>query len=165
MSETRAPWIGTLVALLLALGALIFSAQTFRATPAKIAQITRRQADWLQLRQASAKRTADRATLMEMTRSGSATPLAEILRAQRPSWAAEVREKEREPITENWSLQRAQVTIASVNLADLGKTLDALAAERPPWRAAEISISASEPGTARVSLLMEGLVQKPTSAQ
>lgn len=165
MSGTRATWIAPALALLLAAGAILYSAQTLRATPARIAQITRRQNEWQQLRQASAKIAADRAALMEMTRSGAATPLAELLRAQRPGWSAEVREKERERITENWSLQRAQVTITNVNLADLGTTLDALAAERPPWRAAEISISAAGPGTARVSLLMEGLVQKPASPQ
>lgn len=165
MSAARTIWIGPLVAALLAVGALALSVQTLRATPARLAQITRRQSDWQQLRQASEKIATDRAALAELTRNGGATPLAEWLRAQRPSWSAEIREKERERVTENWSVQRMQITIASVNLAELGTTLSALSAERPPWRATEISISAADPGTARVSLLMEALVEKPATAQ
>lgn len=165
MSAARSSWLGPALAIAAGIAAMLFSIQTLRDTPDRIAQITRRHADWTRLHQASAQLAADRAALDALTKNGGATPLADWLRSQHPNWTAEVREKEGERVTENWSLQRMQVTIPDVNLSELGATLDALAGLRPPWRAVEISISAAESGAGRgrASLLLEGLVNTPAA--
>ncbi len=166
MSARPFQWFPTALVIALAIAALAFSVRTLRDTPSRIAQIERRKADWQRLHEAAQRVAADRATLAETTKNGPALNIADWMRTQRPTWTAEVREKERERISENWSVQRAQVTIPNVNLADFGTTLDALAAQNPPWRAAEISISAVESGAGRgrVSLLLEGVVKTTATA-
>lgn len=164
MSASASTRIVPILSITAAALAVLLTVWTLRETPARLAQLSRRQSDWAQLHRAGSQRATERATLADVTKSGGATPLAEWLRAQHPTWNAEVREQERERINENWSLQRVQITIPAVTLADLDTALNTLAALRPPWRAAEISIAASEPGSGRASLLMEGIIATPGGA-
>jgi len=166
MSARPFAWLPTAFAASLAVVAVALSIHTLRVTPERIAQIERRKGDWRTLRTAAQRLATDRAALAEQTQNGPAANLADWMRSQRAAWTAEVQEKERERITENWSLQRMQVTIPNVNLVDLGTTLDALAVQTPPWRVAELSISAVESGAGRgrISLLLEGLVATKPSA-
>lgn len=164
MSAPASARIVPILSITAAVLAVLLTFWTLRETPARLAQLSRRQSDWAQLHRASTQRATDLATLTELTTSGGAAPLAEWLRAQQPGWNAEAREQERERINENWSLQRVQLTIPTVNFADLGTALNALSAQRPPWRAAEISLTATERGSGRASLLMEGIIATPGGA-
>lgn len=165
MNATRQPrWIPALV-LAVAVASLLFAVTTWRDTPGRLNRIARRHADWERLHVEAQRIAADRAALADRTRSGAAPPLAEWLRAQRPDWKSDVREKDRERVTADWSIQRMQVTLDDVNLADMGATIDALTSARPGWRAAEITITAAEsaPGRGRVTLILEGLVRTPAA--
>lgn len=166
MTAARTAWLGSVAALLFAACALAFAAQTLRATPDRLQQLERRRSDWANLEALAADRRADAARLAELTRAGAARPLGDWLRELKPDWNAEVREKERRPITADWSLQQAQVTMADVNLAELDEVLRQLAAATPPWRTVELTLTAvdSGAGRARVSLLMEGLAHAPAAS-
>src|SRR5690606_37659081 len=104
MSARPFNWLPTAFVIALAVIAGAISVRTLRVTPERIAQIELRKSDWNQLHEAARRIATDRATLTEMTKGGPSLNIADWLRTQRSAWTAEVREKERERITENWSL-------------------------------------------------------------
>ncbi|HMP76162.1 MAG TPA: hypothetical protein PKE12_07700 [Kiritimatiellia bacterium] len=158
-------WLAPAALIALALFAVGAAVYAVRETPGRLRQIERRHAEWIALRDQSARRAAERDALAYATRAGASPPLPGWLREQRPAWKTEVREAERERITPDWSLQRVQVTIDRVNLVELGETLATLAALPAPWRAVEITIAAEDggPGRGRATLVMEGLVRAPVA--
>ncbi len=150
---------------LLMLAAVAYSARTLAVTPERLALVQRRHADWLHLRAQAAELAAHRAALAERTADGPAVPLGEWLRERRPGWTVDLREAGVERINRDWSLQRMNVTVADVNLADAGDTMAALAALQPPWRVMEVSLAAGDtPGRGRVSWVLEGLVRTPAAS-
>lgn len=93
-------------------------------------------------------------------------PISEILSEALPGAQATYHQRDARPADGGWSVRSVEVLFDQVGLADLGRFItqaeampEAQGDRRPPWRLAEINITASErtPGTGRVSLILEAL--------
>jgi hypothetical protein len=77
------------------------------------------------------------------------------VQSELPGVHADVRPRDAASLAGGWSLRGADVTLDDVDFASVSRLLAAAAAARPPWRATEIAVTASDrPGAGRVSLVM-----------
>jgi hypothetical protein len=88
------------------------------------------------------------------------TPVDELFRRMDADLAApEVSDRGSEPLADGWRRRRVEVVFHEAPLEWIATFLARCAEERPPWRAVEIRIVASETarGYGRVALTLEGL--------
>jgi len=139
---------------------VVLTVQSARATPEAAAQLKRKAVDYGRLlalaggqdKLAAAKRVFDG---LDRKR---AVPIADLVQSELPGVRAEVRPRDAAPLVDGWSLRSADVTLEDVDFAVVSRLLVAAAATRPPWRPAEIAVTASDrPGVGRVSLMMEAV--------
>lgn len=88
--------------------------------------------------------------------------LSGLAAAAVPSATPDIREIESKPLDQGWILTRSEVIFNDLNLAQLPVFVRAAESQRPPWRLAECSITASTQadGFGRVVLILEA-ISKP----
>lgn len=71
----------------------------------------------------------------------------------------EIRELESKPLDRGWTLTRSEVVFNEINLDQIPAVVQVAESQRPPWRLAECSLSASTKadGCGRVVLILEAL--------
>lgn len=159
-AQRQHAWTALLAVAFAAAGAL--TVYTARATPALVRQVERRHADLARLQDLAQSAAADRAAIDAVAAAGaSAAPLADLVKSALPAVRADIQERETRALLENWHARRMDVMLEDVHLAEAGRLLATLEAGRPPWRAVEWQITATEgaPGRGRATLLLEGLQQ------
>jgi len=146
--------------------ALAFTAYTLGQAPGLRQQIARRQADLVRLQTLAGEQAVDRAALDALAAAGAGAPaLPDLIKSVLPGTKVDLHERETQRLIEGWSVRLMDVMLDDVNLAEAGQLLLRLEAARPPWRVAELQITASEgsAGRGRVTLLTEGLQRAGTT--
>ena len=87
------------------------------------------------------------------------TPLNELLAQQFQGSRPELRPHESRPAVSGWTVRSSEIRFDEVSLAAVLRFLQEAESRRPPWRASEIAITASDktPGYGRVTLVLEAL--------
>lgn len=151
------PWILPLAAGVAALGLTFYSVTT---TPETLRQIRRRQADLVRLQTLARAHATDRAAVAAVAAAGRGAPaLVDAVRSINPQLRVVIQDRERSELIEGWFLQRSDVIVDDLVLADAGRLLAGLETLRPPWRVVEYQVTA-QPGVAgrgRVVVTVEGL--------
>lgn len=146
--------------------ALWITADTVAGARADFRAFARRYVDILRLRALVDVRAADDAAAAALRDAGARPPeLGPWLAERLPGAKIEVRERERSTLTEGWSLVRTDVMLEDVAAGTVYDALSAAATNRPPWRAVECQASATGPGRARFTVLVENVVFTETNAR
>lgn len=157
MKATRQNIMGGAALAACTLGVLM-TVQSARAMPEAAAQLKRKSADYAKLLAMAVqqeKLVAAQGVFEGLDRKRP-VPMADLVQSVLPGVRAEVRPRDAIALAGGWSLRGADVTLEDVDFAAVSRLLGAAAETRPPWRVAEIAVSASErPGAGRVSLMME----------
>lgn len=147
---------------------VILTLQSAGTLAASRQQLQRKMGDLAELRELGGEDARRQAALavFETLPSKRPRPIGEILSATLPGAQPTSRQREARPADGGWSVRSVELLFDQVGLADLGRFLaqaesmpESPGDRRPPWRVAEINVTASDgpPGAGRVSLTVEAL--------
>ena len=144
--------------------ALVLTWQSIRITPQDIAHLQRKQADHHQLLSIEEQHRRDLATVQAYEQLDATTKksLSALLSESFSGYKIEIHPRSETPVLNDWLLKNVDVTLDEIPLAMLAAFLKRAEDARPPWRATEYNISASDRqyGYGRVNLLMETIERK-----
>lgn len=139
---------------------VVLTVQSVRATPAALAQLQRRADDYARIQALGADAERARAVLRARAELGRdrAVPVDDLVMSAFPGLSPQVQPRDVRPVADGWLVRSVEVVLDDAPLSGVGKLSVEGAALRPPWRIAEVSITASDrPGHGRVSLLLEAI--------
>lgn len=149
-------------ALALAAG-LVLAVLTARGAGERLRKLQKRAAvrEELQAVRLAQERYRAAVQFFEALSNTAPASLAGLAAAALTNGVPDLRELEARPLDQGWTCRRMEVIFNELSLARLPAFLAAAEAQRPPWRLAECSLTASpkSDGFARVVLVMEAIVK------
>lgn len=154
-------WIAVVVALLIG---TVLTVQNFTEFPKQKGWVDAKLSALREIESlAGSTRDIDAArTALEALPSKKSRQLSEIVNAALPSVKSEIERGHLEPALDGWSIRRANIVFEKVPAVGVAQFMDAVYAQRPPWRVVDCSVQAlpNAPGMVRATFALEGLERK-----
>lgn len=162
MSASRPNTLGYAALALATLG-LCLTAWSWRSLGEAQRIHTLRQATLQELRELGAKSERDHGGFRLFEQLGATNTVTDLATAAAlivPSAQPVIGTATTEPLVAGWTLWRTDVEFTDVALHDVGRFIEYLENQLPPWRLAACDMTATAPGQGRVKLTLETAVRK-----